>query len=98
MCQGDHELSSSVDEERPPATREEEGSTSPLAWLAIGLVVFYRRLISPMTPPSCRYRPTCSQYTLTALKRHGFFRGGWMGLKRILRCHPFSSGGYDPVP
>lgn len=71
---------------------------SPLAALGIGLILFYQRAISPLTPPTCRFRPTCSQYTLTAVRRYGFFRGGWLGLRRILRCHPFHSGGYDPVP
>lgn len=71
---------------------------SPFAWIAIGFILFYRKLISPVLPPSCRYRPTCSQYTLTALRRYGFIRGGWLGLRRILRCHPFRPGGYDPVP
>ena len=73
-------------------------SVSPLAWLAIAPIRFYQRAISPLLPPSCRYHPTCSQYTLEALRRYGLFRGGWMGLKRIMRCHPFRSGGYDPVP
>lgn len=71
---------------------------SPLAWLAIFVVRFYQTLISPMLPASCRYSPTCSQYTLIALRRYGFFRGAWMGLRRIMRCHPFHPGGHDPVP
>ena len=71
---------------------------NPLAWFAIFMVRLYQQILSPLLPPSCRYRPTCSQYTLIALRRYGLIKGGWLGLKRISRCHPFRSGGYDPVP
>ena len=64
----------------------------------IALVKFYRRAISPWRPPCCRYIPTCSQYAVTAIERYGAWKGGWMALWRILRCNPFSRGGYDPVP
>ncbi|MDT0689457.1 membrane protein insertion efficiency factor YidD [Salegentibacter sp. F188] len=70
-------------------------------WLAypfILLVKFYQKFISPLTPATCRYTPTCSQYTLTALTRFGVFKGGWLGLKRIFSCHPWGGSGYDPVP
>ncbi|MDT0646156.1 membrane protein insertion efficiency factor YidD [Zunongwangia sp. F260] len=70
-------------------------------WLAypfIILVKFYRKFISPLTPATCRYTPTCSQYTLTALERFGMFKGGWMSLKRMFSCHPWGGSGYDPVP
>ncbi|MBO5779694.1 MAG: membrane protein insertion efficiency factor YidD [Muribaculaceae bacterium] len=59
---------------------------------------FYQLCISPLLPPACRYTPTCSQYAIEALRKHGPFRGSWMALKRILRCHPWGSSGYDPVP
>ncbi len=59
---------------------------------------FYRQFISPLTPPSCRFTPTCSAYALEALKKHGPVRGSWLTLRRVLRCHPWGGSGYDPVP
>lgn len=70
----------------------------PLSWLMLTLIAFYRSFISPLTPPACRYTPTCSQYAQEAIRKYGPFRGGWLALKRILRCHPFGGSGYDPVP
>lgn len=70
-------------------------------WLAypfILLVKFYQKAISPLTPATCRYSPTCSQYTLLALEKYGFFKGGWLGIKRIFSCHPWGGKGHDPVP
>ena len=64
----------------------------------IFLVRFYQLVISPYTPASCRYSPTCSQYTLEALKKHGLVKGGCLALKRIFSCHPWGGKGYDPVP
>ena len=61
-------------------------------------VYIYRVFISPLTPPSCRYTPTCSQYMVEAVLKYGIFKGGWLGIKRILRCHPWGGSGYDPVP
>jgi hypothetical protein len=62
------------------------------------LVRFYQIFISPLKPPTCRYTPTCSQYTLEALKKHGLLKGGKLAIKRIMSCHPFGGSGYDPVP
>jgi putative membrane protein insertion efficiency factor len=64
----------------------------------LGAIRFYRRQISPSLPPSCRFTPTCSAYALEAIERYGALKGGWMAVKRILRCNPFHPGGYDPVP
>ncbi len=61
-------------------------------------VYFYRIFISPMTPPSCRYTPTCSAYAIEAVTKHGILKGGWLALKRILSCNPWGGSGYDPVP
>ncbi len=58
----------------------------------------YQRFISPLTPPSCRFTPTCSQYAIEALRRHGPFKGLYLAVRRILRCHPWGGHGYDPVP
>lgn len=62
------------------------------------LIKFYRRFISPLKPPTCRFYPTCSQYGLTAIQRFGAIRGSWLTMKRILKCHPFHPGGIDHVP
>ncbi|MBC5898276.1 membrane protein insertion efficiency factor YidD, partial [Bacillus pumilus] len=58
----------------------------------------YQKCISPLTPPSCRFYPTCSNYGLEAIKTHGALKGGWLTIKRILKCHPLHPGGIDPVP
>lgn len=63
----------------------------------IAVIKGYQILLSPLFPPSCRFTPTCSEYTIEALKRYGVFKGLGMGLWRVLRCNPFSKGGYDPV-
>ncbi len=65
-------------------------------WL-IYFIRLYQRFVSPMLPPVCRFHPTCSEYTVEALREYGLFRGGLLGIYRILRCNPFSRGGYDPV-
>jgi putative membrane protein insertion efficiency factor len=62
------------------------------------IIKIYQLLISPLFPSSCRYSPTCSHYTLEALNKHGLFKGGWLGIKRISKCHPWGGSGHDPVP
>ena len=64
----------------------------------LACIRFYQRVISPVLPPSCRYTPTCSEYMVQAVEKYGVIKGGWMGVARVLRCHPFHPGGYDPVP
>ncbi|MBD1396721.1 membrane protein insertion efficiency factor YidD [Pontibacter sp. JH31] len=66
--------------------------------LLLALIWVYRHMISPLKPATCRYSPTCSAYALGAVNKHGPFKGGWMALKRIGRCHPWGGSGYDPVP
>lgn len=65
---------------------------------ALFLIDLYRRFLSPFLGRNCRFEPTCSQYTREAVARHGFLKGGWLGLRRLFRCHPFHQGGFDPVP
>lgn len=69
-----------------------------LARLLILLIRFYRAAVSPLLPPACRYTPTCSEYALVAVQRFGALKGGWLALRRLLRCHPFGGFGPDPVP
>jgi len=64
----------------------------------LGIIRFYQYAISPITPASCRYTPTCSQYAVEAIQKYGPLKGGWLALKRILRCNPWGGHGYDPVP
>ena len=64
----------------------------------IAAIRFYRKGISPLTPPSCRFHPTCSAYALEAIQRYGPARGSWLAVRRLLRCQPFCKGGHDPVP
>lgn len=66
--------------------------------LAVFLLRFYKRFLSPLLPPMCRFEPTCSMYAMHAIEKHGVLRGAWLGLRRLSRCHPFNPGGWDPVP
>ena len=66
--------------------------------VTLALLRFYKRFISPLLPPMCRFEPTCSVYASEAIAKHGLFRGGWLAFKRLCRCHPFHAGGFDPVP
>lgn len=69
-----------------------------LGWLFIGIIRFYQLAISPLLPSSCRYTPTCSHYGLEAIKKYGPFKGGYLAIRRILRCNPWGGHGHDPVP
>ena len=66
--------------------------------IAMSLIRLYQNTLSRVLPSACRFYPSCSQYTYEAISRYGFLRGGWLGVKRIVRCQPFNPGGYDPVP
>jgi hypothetical protein len=66
--------------------------------LALAALRFYKSAVSPMLPAACRYTPTCSEYAMEAVERYGVARGGWLAAKRLASCHPWSHGGYDPVP
>ncbi len=79
-------------------SRASEQRVGPFARVLMVLVTGYRRFVSPLLPPTCRFTPTCSAYSLEALRTHGALRGSWLTVRRISRCHPFHPGGYDPVP
>jgi len=64
----------------------------------LGAIRLYRLVVSPVLPPACRFLPTCSAYAMEAIERHGAAKGAWLAMRRLLRCHPFHAGGYDPVP
>lgn len=68
-----------------------------MKFVLVAIIRAYQLLISPLLPPSCRFTPTCSQYAMEAIRKHGALRGSYMGARRLLRCHPFHPGGYDPV-
>ena len=81
-----------------PEKNEQKASANLLASFFALPIRFYRLFISPLIPSRCRYTPTCSEYALEALQKHGPFHGLWLSAKRIGRCHPWGSHGYDPVP
>lgn len=74
------------------------GPGESLTRVIVAILDFYKRAISPWLPPACRFEPTCSIYAREAIERHGFVRGMGLALRRLLRCHPFHAGGFDPVP
>jgi len=67
-------------------------------WGGVRLLRAYKTILSPLLPAACRFHPTCSEYCAEAVERHGLLKGGWLGVRRLLRCHPFCKGGLDPVP
>jgi hypothetical protein len=69
-----------------------------MSWLALRAIHFYQRAVSPSLAPACRLEPSCSHYGYEAIERYGLIRGGWLTLRRLVRCHPFRAPGYDPVP
>ncbi len=69
-----------------------------MKYIFIYIIKFYKNFISVLFPPSCRFYPTCSEYSLQSIQKFGAIRGGWLSIKRIVRCNPFNPGGYDPVP
>lgn len=73
-------------------------SSTTMKTITLFLIRLYQRTISRVTPPSCRFSPSCSHYGYEAIEKYGFRKGGWLALKRIARCHPLNPGGYDPVP
>ena len=77
---------------------DETREQSKLVSWALRAIRWYQRVISPLFGPRCIYTPTCSEYTFQAIQKYGFAKGCWLGIKRIARCHPFHTGGYDPVP
>ena len=75
-----------------------KGMINPINYLFIGLIKVYQYTISPLLGPSCRFEPSCSQYGIEAYKKHGFFKGTYLTVKRFSRCHPWGGHGHDPVP
>jgi putative membrane protein insertion efficiency factor len=80
---------------RPEGLSPREGLS--LQYLAIFLIKAYQNTLGFVFPQACRFYPSCSEYSIQAFERHGFFKGGWLSIRRLLRCHPFNPGGYDPV-
>lgn len=93
--QTETETGAAASQGRYPPTRR---IPSAAALGARAVITFYQHTVGPMIPSSCRFVPTCSRFAYEALGMHGFFKGSWLGLKRIGRCHPLAKGGFDPVP
>jgi putative membrane protein insertion efficiency factor len=77
---------------------EQAPKRGPFTRLVMAALVAYKRWVSPLLPPACRFQPTCSEYMHEAIGEHGLARGLWLGARRLVRCHPWNAGGYDPVP
>jgi putative membrane protein insertion efficiency factor len=92
----DDDVDEVVHEDAGPNRDKRHRSAS--VWLLRGPIRFYQLAISPIMPAACRYYPTCSNYAIEAIDKYGALKGGWMAARRIMRCHPFRPGGYDPVP
>ncbi|MBB4826091.1 putative membrane protein insertion efficiency factor [Sporosarcina luteola] len=69
-----------------------------MKYILMSLIKVYQKVISPLTPPTCRFYPTCSHYGMEAIEKHGALKGSWLAIRRISKCHPFHEGGFDPVP
>lgn len=69
-----------------------------MRFLLLAVLRGYKRFLSPLLPPACRFEPTCSMYAMNAVEKYGAARGSWMAFRRLMRCHPFHAGGFDPVP
>jgi putative membrane protein insertion efficiency factor len=80
------------------SAEEREQPAGPAARAAAALLSGYKRFVSPLLPPACRFQPTCSEYAREAILRHGLPKGAWLSVLRLARCHPFHPGGFDPVP
>ena len=78
--------------------RVRKGFNAGVRGVVVALIQTYRWTLKPLLPPACRFVPTCSEYALTAVRRHGPWKGSWLALRRLARCHPWHPGGYDPVP
>jgi len=89
---------STGDVNSPTIVRTHASTLTPIPAPFLFLIKVYQTLISPLTPATCRFQPTCSHYSIEALKKYGLFKGGWLAIKRISSCHPWGGSGYDPVP